>query len=632
MRIWTSRPALAAALGFMLAAAVMGAPARLASQPAAAHNVILFVPDGLRASIVDAQKAPEMAAVRARGVNFTNPHSVFPTFTTPNAAAMSTGHFPGDTGDFSNTIYAGYKVRAAKLSMTPFIENDAILGDIDEHFGGNFLDEETVLAAARAAGYGTAAIGKLGPAAIFDVTERTGNGTIVIDDSSGSDGGLPVDPQILAQIKALTGAQKTPGRGANGSAGDAATPGTTVANVVQQSYFAEVAAKVVLPALKAKNKPFVMVFWSRDPDGTQHNQGDSLGQLTPGINGPTSFAAIKNADDDLRALRDAVRALGLEATTDVIVSADHGFSTISKQSATSPAAQAYTYPGVPATSLPPGFLALDLGKALGFPVSDPDADDAVVHPDLEHRYPSRGNGLLGFDSSKPDIAVAANGGSDLVYLPQTNSKELAPKVVAALLAQDYVSGLFVDDRLGSIPGTLPLSAINLLGSALTPVPAIVVNFRSGNTGCAVPTNCTVEIADTNLQQGQGMHGSFSRADTANFMAAIGPDFKAGFADPAPVSNADVGMTLASILKLSIPAKGRLIGRVMSEAIAGGGNARATRDEMRSAPGDGGLVTILKYQQVGATRYFDAAGFAGRTVGLYRRARRLRPARSCFSRS
>jgi hypothetical protein len=35
----------------------------------------------------------------------------------------------------------------------------------------------------------------------------------------------------------------------------------------------------------------------------------------------------------------------------------------------------------------------------------------------------------------------------------------------------------------------------------------------------------VEIADTGLQQGQGMHGSFSRADTFNNMAAIGPDFK-----------------------------------------------------------------------------------------------------------
>ena len=95
-----------------------------------------------------------------------------------------------------------------------------------------------------------------------------------------------------------------------------------------------------------------------------------------------------------------------------------------------------------------------------------------------------------------------------------------------LLAQDYVSGLFVDDDLGHFPGTLPLSAINLKGSARTPRPSIVVNFRSFSTGCDEPVLCTVEVADTGLQQGQGMHGSFSRADTMNFMAAIGPDFKA----------------------------------------------------------------------------------------------------------
>ena len=70
------------------------------------------------------------------------------------------------------------------------------------------------------------------------------------------------------------------------------------------------------------------------------------------------------------------------------------------------------------------------------------------------------------------------------------------------------------------------------------MPAIVVNFRTFSTGCADPTTCGVEVADTGLQQGQGMHGSFSRADTRNIMAAIGPDFRTGFDDPAPASNAD----------------------------------------------------------------------------------------------
>jgi hypothetical protein len=188
-------------------------------------------------------------------------------------------------------------------------------------------------------------------------------------------------------------------------------------------------------------------------------------------------------------------------------------------------------------------------------------------------------------------------------------------VVQVLLEQDYVSGLFVDDRLGDIAGTLPLSAINLAGSAVTPHPAIVVNFRSFATGCDVAVLCTAEVADTGLQQGQGMHGSISRADTMNFMAAIGPDFKQGFVDEAPVGNADVGRTIAQILRLDIPAKGKLIGRVIGEAMPGGAMPKVEVLREQSQPGQNGLRMVLNYQQVGPTRYFDAAGFPGRTVGL-----------------
>ena len=92
------------------------------------HNVILFVPDGLRALKVTPETAPTMAAIRDKGVNFKNPHSLFPTFTTANASAMATGHYLGDTGDFSNTIYTGYPVAPAGGSVTPFLENNAEIG------------------------------------------------------------------------------------------------------------------------------------------------------------------------------------------------------------------------------------------------------------------------------------------------------------------------------------------------------------------------------------------------------------------------------------------------------------------------------------------------------------------------
>ena len=202
-------------------------------------------------------------------------------------------------------------------TVVPFIENDAVLGDIDEHFSGDYLNEETILKLARAQGFRTAAIGKVGPTLLFDHTDR-GKNTIVIDDSTGGKTGVPLSDEMKDAMTKANLPLTTPGRGDNGKAGDAKTPGTTAANVAQQAYMADVATKVVLPMFKARNKPFVLVFWSRDPDGSQHNTGDSLNTITPGINGPTSMAGIKNADNNLAQLRKALDDLGLAASTNVM--------------------------------------------------------------------------------------------------------------------------------------------------------------------------------------------------------------------------------------------------------------------------------------------------------------------------
>jgi arylsulfatase A-like enzyme len=361
---------------------------------------------------------------------------------------------------------------------------------------------------------------------------------------------------------------------------------------------------------KARNKPFVLVFWSRDPDGSQHNTGDSLNAITPGINGPTSLAGIRNADNNLAQLRRALDELDLSASTNIIVSSDHGFSTISKESRTSPAAR-INYEDTPNGFLPMGFVAIDLAKALKLPLFDPNDKNAPV---ADNAHPKAGNGLLGKDPAKPDVVIATNGGSDLIYLPN-NDRKLAGRIVKALLEQDYVSGVFVHDDLGRFPGTLPLSALSLRGKAVTPHPAIVVNFRSWSSGCDEPTNCSVEIADTVLRQGQGMHGSFSRGDTLNFMAAIGPDFKAGYTDDLPVSNADVGATAAQLLGLTPKPRGNLLGRVITEATPNGAMPRGTSSTVSSRPSANGLKTVLKFQSIGSQRYFDVAGFPGRTLGL-----------------
>jgi hypothetical protein len=258
-----------------------------------------------------------------------------------------------------------------------------------------------------------------------------------------------------------------------------------------------------------------------------------------------------------------------------------------------------------------GFVSIDLAKALNLPLYDPNDKNAKVADNVR---PKAGNGLLGENPEKPDVVVATNGGSDLIYIP-SKDKKLADRVIKALLEQDYVSGIFVNDELGPFPGVLAMSTLGLKGKAVVPHPSIVVNFRSWSSGCEEPTNCSVQVADTVLRQGQGMHGSFSRGDTLNFTAAIGPDFKAGFVDPLPVSNADVGVTAAKLMGLTQKAKGSLVGRVMTEAMPNGATPKGFSGTVKSQPSATGLRTVLMFQRVGAQRYFDAAGFPGRTLGL-----------------
>jgi hypothetical protein len=63
------------------------------------------------------------------------------------------------------------------------------------------------------------------------------------------------------------------------------------------------------------------------------------------------------------------------------------------------------------------------------------------------------------------------------------------------------------------------------------------------------------------------------------------------------------------------AAGGLIGRVMSEALPRGVVPKRFDGKIVSKPAANGLQTIVKYQRVQSQRYFDAAGFPGRTVGL-----------------
>lgn len=583
------------AFGLTISPALTGTPAAAQPKP---HNIIIFVADGLRYGSVTPENMPNMYRLKSEGVDFTNSHSLFPTITTVNASAIATGHYIGDTGDFGNAIWTGTPMLTANGAPIAGFENDAVLAEMNQKFGGNYLNEDTLIARARMQGFNTAIVGKVGPTRIQDSTALPDSSqTLIVDENTGHEGGFGLPAWFTRGMKAAFVGPES--------------PKTSLPDYDQEIWQMKAVSRIVLPHFAEDGKPFAMLFWSRDPDITQHGATESVGEYAPGINGITATAATRHADSQLGALLAALKETGLDKTTDVFVTADHGFLTVAHASATSPSA--HMDPDVPLADLTSGFLAVDIASSLRLRLFDPAKNFASVDYGSGGKL-AGGSGFIG-DPGDPQAVVVANGGADLIYLPQKNAAALAGDIVRFLTTQDYISGIFVNDHLGKFPGALPMSALNLIGAARTPQPSIYVSFRSFLNGdCAAPLQCAVGINDTGLKTGQGSHGSLSRAETRNFMAAIGPDFKQGYADKAPISNADIAPTLAKVAGISLAPKGKLRGRVIGEALVGGAEPVVTHRTLVSEPA-GDVRTLLNVQQVGDNVYFDAGGFAGKTVGL-----------------
>jgi len=625
---------------------VLGGVAVLFAQDAPRPpNTIIFVADGLRPGSVNAADAPALYGVRTKGVNFANSHAVFPTQTMPNAAAIATGHLPGDTGQYANSLFIGRPLfdtgnfNRQPGTMVVDAEDASVLVDINDHFGDNFLREASLLAFARSYGYNTAAVGKTGPTALQDLTEVSlvrgvvrPPVTIIIDSATGTPDSVPLSTSTSAMIAAAVLPPAPPPRVQ--PAGTNTEPGARRANVEHQQWFADVVTKAILPTFARSPEPFILVFWSGDPDQTQHAQGDSLNQFTPGINGPTSREAVRNADRNLRQILDYLDAHPeIRDRTNIVVTADHGSSTVSRREVDASGRATTSYSAtlkyrdtdgrqeVNDGSLPSGFLAIDLARTLGLPLYDPEVQVvdargirryASVDPTLPQQTaairqrPSGSTALLGGAGTigRPTdakIVVAQTS----IYVPD-NDRAMIERVVRFLVTQDYVGGVFVNDRFGEMPGALRLSHIGMLGGATMPRPAVVVNFKSFSLDPKNPSMTGVMVGSTR-QQGQGDHGTLARANTFNNMAAMGPAFKRGFVDQAPVGNADLLPTLAHILRMKIPSIGRFRGRIITEALAGGpASTRFARDVIRSRPSPRGESTVLHIQRIGEHVYLDEA--------------------------
>src|SRR3954465_12554172 len=148
-----SRNALAFLLALVLATCAT-ASRRPAGPP---RNVLVIVWDGLRPDFVGAD-TPNLVALRDAGVDFTDHHSVYPTFTMMNAATFATGAYPEAAGFYGNVVWqpgARGKDSAGKeiaFRQPVFSEDYAVLDDLSAASDGKLLLVGTLFEAAQRAG------------------------------------------------------------------------------------------------------------------------------------------------------------------------------------------------------------------------------------------------------------------------------------------------------------------------------------------------------------------------------------------------------------------------------------------------------------------------------------------------
>jgi arylsulfatase A-like enzyme len=570
---------------------------KLPPAPKAKHNVIILVWDGLRPDVIRAEDTPNLARLRDAGTDFTDHHSIYPTFTMMNSAGLATGAFPDTTGYFGNTVWAPQASgndsagKPVDFRQPVFTEDYGILDAIAKQVG-NLLTVDTLFSAAQRAGIVTAAVGKNGAAYLQD-SQRGG---IVVDEKTviplelarelvAAGLVLPATAPNAFPPSALTLSEKNgnpidfkpPQRLADGVSTD-----PTDDSGSRYTAGTEVLVALYLGQVLPQKHPRLSVVWLRDPDSTQHQYG---------LNTTNVHAALRANDAILGRLLAKIEELGEKDVTDVIVVSDHGHSDVAGPEELFPlrAVRAGELGDVdPKNGVSTSGLVrlADLLRRGGFTAFDGLGctylpGSTGIRKDGSLVYPARVDAdgkTCGKEGQKYQVAamkvpaelpphslvLAVNGGSDYVYVPEHDA-ELVKKTVRFLQERSEIGAIFVDDRYGRIPGTMSLGTIHAENAAGRN-PDIIVSYDYDENR-VIGGIRGVEMAGTlGGATYRGMHGSFSPRDVHATLIGFGPDFRAGWKDTLPSSNVDVAPTVARILGIALP---KAQGRALLEAVPDG---------------------------------------------------------------
>ncbi|HVU51290.1 MAG TPA: alkaline phosphatase family protein [Polyangia bacterium] len=580
-------------------------------------KVIIFVWDGLRPDSVTAQITPNLARLRdTLGTNFTDNHAVFPTLTMTNAPAFATGSYPATHGFYGDTEYqpgpAGKDATGAAndFAQPIFTEDYGVLQALDAYDvaqnQGALLLVSTLFQQAHAAGLKTAAVGMSGAAFIQDYRED-GTGGVIFDEDiafpetfarnlQGAGFPLPANAKLYPfadgplALDSGNGDPTATNVAAVIKLADATTPDPRALagspHNAKNEYMMGVYLSYILPRID----PDLTLIWLRNPDSTEHTFG-------PGS--APALDSLRDQDLLLGRLQTSLATLGLAATTDLIVVSDHGHATVAGDPA--------FFPLRGLTGAPDGSGAVGPADPHGYSVSgDIRSADLLTKAGVPHVYDGVGctydpvmsgikadgtqlyptqidvDGTIcgGAANAKyttvsfkvpatvptDAVIIAANGGSDYLYVP-SHDVNIVKQVVTALQTRKGYGAIFVRSTYGALAGTMSLKDIDVEGATRgsPPTPDIIVSFDWNETATTAGGGALPGTEYESAQGNRGTHGTFGPVDVHNTLIAAGPDFRPAFKDTYPTGNVDVAPTAAKILGVSLP---QATGRVLKEAMPG----------------------------------------------------------------
>lgn len=436
------------------------------------HLVLITVFDGLRPDFVRPEWTPHLWALRERGVWFERSHCVFPSVTRVNAASLVTGSFPIRHGIDNNSLWR------------PAIEPGGALNTgAREHLlrleaaRGRMLAAPTLGEVLATAGRRMVAVGSGSP-----------GGTTLLHPLANATGGAMLHHTF--SVPASLGGEV---RAVIGGPGDD-VPGLSVGEQALRRvrWGMRSLAAYLLPAYQ----PAVAVLWCTVPDGLEHRFG---------LGAPEAMAALRDADAAFGELLAEIDAAALYDAVDVIVTADHGYATVSGH--------------------------IDLRAAL--------TEAGLVSP-----------------AQTATLGVRTHGGS--VSL----DGELDWDAVAdVLLAQTWVAAVFSPG--GRVRGTVPLEAA-MVGGPGAPALLCTLAWDDERNMYGAPGR---SWGGGGIAVGAGDHGGLSAWEMRNTLIAHGPGFANALIDDAPCGIVDIAPTALRLLGLPSPDAWQ--GRVLTEALAHG---------------------------------------------------------------